>query len=170
MQRYATINSSGLLTGFYSTDVNSVIPAAAVELTEAQYQDWLLNQQTRQWSNGALVSYTPPPAALTPAQQAQALLLAGLTITSTSTPSLNGTYGASQQDEINVTALQVAVANNVFPGFYRDKSGTKHTMTSAQFTEIATAIMDFVVAVDEAEATATAGGTWTAPSNAATIP
>lgn len=98
-----------------------------------------------------------------------ALFSGGLAITSTGTPSLSGTYGIGQQDEINVVGLQAAVAAGVFPGFYRDRAGARHTMTGTQFTEIATALLAFATAIDEALATALSGGSWTAPATTATI-
>jgi hypothetical protein len=110
------------------------------------------------------------PATPDPRASAQALLAGGLAITSTGTPSLDGTYGtALPDDEANLTGMQAAVAAGVFPGFYRDKGVVKHTMTGAQFTAIATAILNFIVAVEEALDTAMAGGAWTPPSNAVTI-
>jgi hypothetical protein len=59
----------------------------------------------------------PPPPAPTLAQQAQAALTAGIAITSTSTPALNGTYAidVGSQMKINSVALFVAV-NQKFPG------------------------------------------------------
>lgn len=104
-----------------------------------------------------------------PRAAAAELLTGGITVTSTSTPSLNGTYAAAAQDEINITGLQVAIANNVFPGFYRDVAGNKHTMTGPQFTSIATAVLNFAVAVENAMQAALAGGAWIAPSSAVTI-
>lgn len=138
------------------------------------------------WGADGSINYGP---AITPAQQAAiaavyaahdptkpdpvaaaaVLQAGGLTITSTSMPALSGTYGAAPQDEINITGLQVAVANNVFPGYYRDIAGAKHTMTGGQFTAIATAVLDFIVAVEEARDAALAGGTWVAPASSVTI-
>ena len=93
----------------------------------------------------------------------------GLTVTSSSTPALNGVYAIGQQDEINIVSLQVAVQNGIFPGWLRDKAGTKHTMTAAQFTTLATAVLQFVAALDDALATALAGGAWAPPGNSVTI-
>lgn len=117
----------------------------------------------------AFPGYDAAVTAQTARAAAAALLAGGLTITSISTSALNGTYGTGMQDEININGLQAAVAANVFPGFYRDKALVRHTMTAAQFTAIATAILNFTVAVDEALATALGGGAWVAPSASATI-
>jgi hypothetical protein len=109
------------------------------------------------------------PAKADPVAAAASLLAAGLTIASAGTAALDGTYGTTAQDQINLTGLQAAVAQAVFPGFYRDRAGTRHDMTGEQFTAIATAILDFVVAVDEAKATALGGGAWVAPATVANI-
>lgn len=110
------------------------------------------------------------PAKPDPAAAAAAMLSAGVTINSTSTPAINGTYGTSPQDEINYTGLQVAVANGVFPGWIRDKANNKHTMTGPQCTAVTTAILDFIVAVEEARDDALAGtAAWAAPPNIVTI-
>ena len=109
------------------------------------------------------------PARPDPVAAAAALIRAGLTVTSTSTPALNGTYGLLPQDEINITGLQHAVVADVFPGFYRDRNGGRHTMTGEQFTALATALLGFLVAIDEAKAAALAGGAWVAPPATATI-
>ena len=104
-----------------------------------------------------------------PVAAAAALIAGGLAIVSAGTAALNGTYGTTAQDEINITGLQVAVNVNAFPGFYRDRAGARHAMTGAQFTAIATAAMTFIVAVEEAKAAALAGGAWAAPAAQANI-
>lgn len=97
---------------------------------------------------------------------------AGCRIVSTGTPALSGTYGIAPQDEINLAGLQGGIAASApWLGGYRDQAGIKHTMTAAQFTEIATAILAYVAALDEAYATALSGApwTWTAPAQPVTI-
>jgi hypothetical protein len=99
-----------------------------------------------------------------------AAVAAGLAITSTGSPAISGTYGCSAQDQLNVVGLQSAVVAGVFPGFYRTLSGTRVTMTGAQFTEIATAILGYVEALDAAlSAGLASGGVWVAPTATATI-
>lgn len=110
------------------------------------------------------------PSKPDPNVAAAALLAAGLTITSAGTPALNGIYGTSPQDQVNMTGLQVSVAAGVFPGSVRDRAGAKHEMTAAQFTAIATAILGFIVAINDARAAALAGGAWVAPATEANIP
>jgi hypothetical protein len=109
------------------------------------------------------------PTVPDPNAAATVMFAAGVTVNSTGTPAINGVYGTTLQDEINYTGLQVAVANGVFPGWIRDKAGAKHTMTGSQCTAVVTAILGFIVAVDEAKAAALAGGSWVAPSATVTI-
>jgi hypothetical protein len=103
--------------------------------------------------------------------QYDALIAGGLAITSTGTPALNGTYGTDPNSEFNAVALQAAIVTNssLFPGYYRLQNGTKVTMTAAQFTEIATALLTFVEVCDNALATAQQGGTPGWPTTTATI-
>jgi hypothetical protein len=110
------------------------------------------------------------PSKVDPTVEAGKLLTAGLTITCDSVPALGGVYGTSPSDEVTLTGLQVSVVANVFPGFLRDKAGTKHTMTGTQFQAIATAALAFIVAVEEAAAAALAGtAAWTPPATTVSI-
>jgi hypothetical protein len=122
-----------------------------------------------QWAAVQAVYAAHAPSKADPLAAGAALLAGGLAITSTSTPALNGTYGCGMQDEINAASLQGAVSAGVFPGFYRDQAGVRHVMTGLQFTAIATAIMTFIVAVEEAKAMALGGGAWAPPATAVTL-
>jgi hypothetical protein len=122
-----------------------------------------------QWALVQAVYAAHDPTKVDPIMAAAALLAAGLAIISSGTPSLNGTYGCSPQDEVNATGLQAAVAAGVFPGFYRDQAGIRHVMTGSQFTTVAAAIMTFIVVVEEAKETALGGGAWSPPAATATI-
>jgi hypothetical protein len=114
----------------------------------------------------------PAPPAPTLAQQAQAALLSGLAITSTSTPTLNGTYAidVASQQKINSVALFVAVNQN-FPGGttsypWLDMSGTAHTFPSiAEFDAFATAVANYVAQLDMIIVT----NTGTLPASTVTI-
>ena len=91
-------------------------------------------------------------------------------VTSSSTPALNGTYGTSMQDQVNLTALQTSITAGVpWIGYLRDIIGVSHTMTAVQFTSIAAAILGFVAAADAAYAAAVAGQSPTWPSNQVTV-
>ena len=120
-----------------------------------------------------VVAYNTAQAILAAVQSAQtqydAALAAGLIITSTGTPALNATYDVSASAQNALTELEVAVANNLFPGYYRDKSSAKITMTAAQFTSIAAAVMAYVLAWNNALDAVKAGGVLLAPVNTAII-
>jgi hypothetical protein len=72
MTMYATVNSAGVATGFYSDAIHPSIPAGAIALTQAQYQAWIANIDGQSWSGTGLVAYTPPavPVPLPPLAQA----------------------------------------------------------------------------------------------------
>lgn len=101
---------------------------------------------------------------------------AGLAITSTGTPALNGTYSVSDSSRADLTAIQTGInAGAGFPGGastfpWRDMTGVPHTMTPAQFLAVATAIRDYVAGVKLAAAAAAAGQAATWPAATATIP
>jgi hypothetical protein len=104
--------------------------------------------------------------------QAQFVLAgsAGVAITSTSTPALNANYGCQAQDEINLIGLQASILAGVpWLGYYRNIAGAKVMMTAAQFTAVATAILNFIAAADNAFETAAAGGSASWPAATATI-
>jgi hypothetical protein len=124
--------------------------------------------------SGTTYTFAAPPAPPAPtlAQQAQAALWAGVAITSTSTPALNGTYAIdpSSQMKINSMALFVAV-NQKFPGGatsypWLTMSGTANTFPSiTEFDAFATAVADYVAQLDMIIAT----GTGTLPASSVTI-
>lgn len=143
-----------------------------IELTVEQWKAWL--SAPGQWtvSEGNLVPYTPPAPPLTLAQQASQALLAGLKISSASTPALDGTYvvDESAQARMNRIAVYLQV-NGTFPGSastitWLDASGAKHTFDAAQFKALATAIGDYVAAIDDV----ILGLSTTLPSPSATFP
>ena len=84
---------------------------------------------------------------------AQNALAAGLTITSTSTSSLNGTYlcdptTTSQINaEVSAILLNGTFADGTTSIAWPDASGNFHTMTIAQFKNVATAIGSYVSAL-----------------------
>jgi len=92
------------------------------------------------------VPYAPTPAAPTTAQQAATLLSQGITITSASTPALNGTYSidAAAQADINAVQTYILTTPGSFPTGatmpWIDTIGTAHVFGStAQFTAFAKA-------------------------------
>jgi hypothetical protein len=97
---------------------------------------------------------------------------AGCAVVSTGTPELSGTYSITMQDEINIISLQSGIgAAAPWLGWYRDMAGVKHLMTQAQFTALATAILGYVEALDEAYVTALSAGAgvMTLPAQPVTI-
>jgi hypothetical protein len=121
------------------------------------------------------ITFTPTPTETLAADQAEytRLIAGGVTITSTATPALNGTYGASATDQSNYTSTETAVQAGIatFPMIWIQQSGAAVSIPSAAvFLEIAGAVYKFVNAADLAEATAAAGGTPTWPSPNVTVP
>ena len=112
--------------------------------------------------DGTAVHAPPPPPAPTLAQQAAMALGAGLTITSTSAPALNGIYACDDaaQARINrVYALIQRAGGAAFPAAltslpWPDKSGAMHTFASvAEFLAFETAVGDYVLVLDMIQAT-----------------
>ena len=89
-----------------------------------------------------------------PAQVAAIAMSAGLAVTSTSTPSLNGTYSVGAQAQADITSVMTGVAVGVgLPGggssfYWLDSGGTPHNFTQAQFLSLATAIRNYVYLLD----------------------
>lgn len=107
-----------------------------------------------------------------PSAQAAAALDAGIQIASTGTPALDGTYAidAESQQKVAAIALYIAV-NGRFPAgqatlVYPDIAGAAHGFAStAAFQAFATALADYVAAIDEASVS---GGSM--PAQPVTIP
>ncbi|MGH6976700.1 MAG: hypothetical protein ACREED_06715 [Stellaceae bacterium] len=106
-----------------------------------------------------------------------AALAAGIAITSTGTPSLNGTYALDPQTRSNITAEQVYIAtkgtftNGLATKPWPDKSGALHTFqTTAEFTAFAVAVAQYVDALNTALLTAQQGGNPSWPSASVQLP
>lgn len=160
MPQYAYFDSSAPapapVTGWYDTDFVTYpnLPAAAdlLAVTAAQWDAHMANPAGWAVSNGALVAYTPPVPTPTLAQQAAALLGAGLAITSTSTSALDATYAITSTSQQHIQAEVTAILlNNTFADgttslAWLDAAGTSHTFDVAQFKAFATAVAAFVSA------------------------
>lgn len=114
-------------------------------------------------------------AAAEQAAQLDTILAAGLTITSTGTPVLNGTYSVGANEQGNITAIASGLNAGKVPGGgstfeYLDATGTAHSFTSAAFIDFAAAVMNYVYAVDMTAATLAAGQSASWPAATATIP
>lgn len=113
------------------------------------------------------------------AQQAQAtfdaLIAGGITLTSTGTPALNGTYSTHSVAQANISAIQIGIGSGMgLPGgsatfAYLDSAGGQHQFSAANFTAFAIAVRDFVYHSLIALATIEGGGTATFPLNTVTI-
>lgn len=123
-------------------------------------------------SAGAFTPPGGPPPPPTLAQQAATSLAAGITITSTSTPALDGTYAATVTAQQQITAeITSILLNDTFADGtttieWLDTSGAAHAFTVAQFKTLATAIAAFVSGCVKAMN----GQATTLPAAAMTIP
>jgi hypothetical protein len=153
-QKYAAYNAQGAIIAYYDS-IDSPVPAGveSIEITDAQWQTCISNPG---WTvaAGALVAPVAPSAAELASQaliqSAQMALAAGLNVTSTGTPTLNGTFAVDQLSQMDVIAIETSLnAGKGFPGVsstfsYPDASGAIHTFSEANFTDLAAAIRDFV--------------------------
>lgn len=145
----------------WTPDLSAVSPQPQV--------GWTAAQAAGVWS------YTAPAAPTAP-QQYAAALLAGVAITSTGTPALNGTYGITLEAQQKITSEQVYIAttgkftNGQTTRGWPDAAGTLHTFPStAEFTAFAEAVAGYVDALAAALAAAQAGGAWVAPAMPAAL-
>ena len=60
MKKFAQFNEQGLPTAFYSDDINKGIPDDAIEITVAQWREFIENQGCRKWDGSKVVEYIPP--------------------------------------------------------------------------------------------------------------
>lgn len=161
--------------GWYDTGFATYpsLPAAAdlLEVTAAEWTAHMADPAGWAVQDGALVSYTPPTPTPTLARQAAAMLAAGLTVTSTSTSPLDGTYATDSASQQHIQAVVTAILlNNAFTDgsssiAWLDASGVSHTFDVAQFKAFATAVFDFVSACLRC----VNGQSTTLPSGSATI-
>jgi hypothetical protein len=136
----------------------------------AQDADAYPNQGEIDSSDVRYLTFLNPPA--TPAQQAASALADGLEITSTSAPTLDGTYACSSDmitymnSELNAILLNGAFADGSTVLEWQDVSLALHAFTVAQFKDFAVALGAYVSGVRK-YAIGAAGATL--PSATATI-
>lgn len=106
-------------------------------------------------ANGALVPYMPSVTAPSPAQQAQVALSAGLTVASSGTPAIDGTFSVDPASQAKIAAVEVYILKNgTFPGGaasyqWPTMGGGFVTFPNiAAYQAWATAIADYVSALD----------------------
>lgn len=142
---------------------------------DTRNQDWSCYQAWLAVPNTPLAAISTAPAQA--ASDLAAKLAAGLMITSTAYPALNGTYSISATTQSDVQAVAIYIeANSKFPAGlsalpWADLSGTQHDFpTTAEFMAFATAEANYVTMLNlDAQAEA-AGQTPTWPSATAAIP
>lgn len=108
------------------------------------------------WTN-VTGSWPPPPTqAEQLAAQVSDAFSAGVNITSTSTPAVNGTYAIDSAAQQRINGVETFILkNNAFPGSsgtqlgYPDKTGVMHVFPSlAIWNEFATAVANHVADLD----------------------
>lgn len=123
-------------------------PAGTATL-QVSAAEWATQATPQHVAAGALAPGLITPA-LTLAQQAQALLAGGLTITSTGTPALDGTYAADPDtigyvnSEVASIALNGTFADGTTSIDWPDASGVLRGFTLAEFKLLAAALGVFV--------------------------
>ena len=102
-------------------------------------------------------------------------IAAGLTVTSTSAPNLNGTYAIDPNAIANIIANRLSIladgvqSNGQATMSWADMAGTFHSFDIAHFSAFATAVKQYVAACKMASITQAAGGTPTWPTAFVTI-
>jgi len=111
---------------------------------DPNYQAWL-----------AAGNVVKPAASLSADQElVKRLTLTGITITSTSTPALNGTYRVDARSQNQITSIYVGIkGGDGLPGnggafSYLDAAGMPHSFTADQFVAFAKAVRDYVYALN----------------------
>lgn len=167
MPMYVQYDTSGNITA----TVNSMTPPICTNQIEVapgtSLAGMMVNTTTQE------LEAAPPPTP-TAASQAAAALAAGIVLTSTGTPSLNGTYALDQAAQNNVNGtVSYIMLNGTFPGggttmTWIDQDGDAHVWPSVTvFKAFATAFADYVAAV--ALYAASNGDHGSLPLNAITI-
>lgn len=165
------------VTGWYDLGfaTYSNMPAAAnlIPVTPEQWAARMASPGAWAVTGGVLAPYTAPVVPPTLAQRAAAMLAGGVTITSASTPALNGTYSCDPdtQSHIQAEMLCVQVAGVFADGAstvtWPDAAGALHTFqTPASFQAFALAQARFVAACIKCQI----GAASVLPSNSVAIP
>jgi hypothetical protein len=157
---WTTTNASGAVTGFYANAAPSPTPQNCCTQMDM--------------SDARMTAYQN--STTTPAQTYAAAINGGLTVTSTSTASLNGTYAVDLQAQSNFAAIATSIAaNQGLPNgastiTWYDISGAGHAFTAAQLLTLADAVRNYVYTLDYTQKTLQSGGSATWPTASATIP
>ncbi|MDA8095597.1 MAG: hypothetical protein M0T84_17150 [Betaproteobacteria bacterium] len=124
-------------------------PKGMTELTAAEAQTAQVAAAAGYIWNGS--EYVAP--VLTPAQQAVRLLAGTVTVSSRSTPAINGSYSITPNDQAHINGVVTGILlNGRFPGGasaydWPDASGAVHSFPSVmEFKAFATAVLGFISA------------------------
>jgi len=137
-------------------------------LTDANTQPWMF------W-NGTSFTFPTPPAP-TPDELLAEKLGAGITIISTGTPSLNGSYSISSDTQIQITGVLALLGvgqglpNDAPTIPWPDLNGSPHMFTAVAFQNFAAAISNYVFGLRTTWAILKQGGDIPWPTLPATIP
>lgn len=114
MTYWAIIDGGGAALGFVD-DTLDTPPSGAVQLTNDQWTAWAANPPGFTWSGGTLQANSAGGG--TPPATGYSTLTNGITINSTGTPAINGTYPADPTTlaQLNLIWTYVNLAS-VFPG------------------------------------------------------
>jgi hypothetical protein len=156
---------AGDTTHAWSSASLSYVPAV-----DAAYAAWLAagNTPTSIASAGEL--YQVMQQQVVPLLQA-----AGIQMTSTSTPALNGPYPIDEAAQSDMSAIAAGVAagkglpSGGNPFAYPNSEGAEVVFTAEQFTDFAAAIEAYLYAFNQALAARIGGGSTALPSTALTI-
>ena len=141
-----------------------------VPTTDATYTAWLAAGNSPTSIASAAELYQVMQQQVVPAIQT-----AGVQITSTSTPSLNGPYPIDEGSQSDMSAIAAGIAagkglpSGGSPFAYPNLEGAEVVFTAEQFTAFAAAIEAYLYAFNQALAASIGGGTTAMPSTALTI-
>lgn len=146
--------------GFYDSAINATMPQDVIAISDEVYDSLLAGLNSGQIITivGDVPTLSTP--VISTAQAAinagNVLLAAGINITSTSTPELDGTYSLTVQSQLDINAVETYILrNNTFPQgqtttYWADKAGGIHQFPSvAVFNAFATALADFIDVVED---------------------
>jgi hypothetical protein len=142
-----TFDASGLPTGFFPEDIfpnqadgsaNAGIPAAAVEITDAAYQEFQTNPGARAWRGNAVVPYAPKAVAVA-APQATFTFLQFLNLFTAAEQTL---IVASADTAVRLFLLKAAGATFIIMSDPQTVDGFAYLVTAGLLTQArATAII-----------------------------
>lgn len=150
------------------------LPPFVPEIAE-QFREVAENVQ-QNWVASGNSFVAPPAPVISPQDQANQLLLGGLQIVSTGTPSLNGTYALDVDSQNILGGISGRLANNLgFPPGnsatldYGDIAGGVHTFDATSFKHLLVACGDFIYHVNMTLKTKMLGGDAEWPAQPVTI-